>query len=138
MLETSTPAASSSSAPSAEASAGTGGCTHSETTARFFRALSDPTRLRLLEFILDEERTSAECVEHVGVSQPRVSVHLSCLVDCGYVTARRDGRKLRYAAGDPRVVDLVMLARSLAADNAAALDCCPRIGPAQTEQAPPR
>jgi DNA-binding transcriptional ArsR family regulator len=106
-------------------------CTHLDTTARFFRALSDPTRLKLLEFILRGERTAAECVVHAGISQPRVSVHLSCLVDCGYVTARRDGRRLRYSVGDPRVVDLVVLARSLAADNAAALDCCPRIPPNQ-------
>ncbi|MBT2674100.1 winged helix-turn-helix transcriptional regulator [Streptomyces sp. ISL-14] len=105
-------------------------CTHLDTTARFFRALSDPTRLKLLEFILRGERTSADCVDHAGISQPRVSVHLSCLVDCGYITARRDGKKLRYSVGDPRVVDLVGLARSLAADNAAALDCCPRIAPA--------
>ncbi|AVV47856.1 winged helix-turn-helix transcriptional regulator [Streptomyces sp. SID9913] len=102
-------------------------CIHLDTTARFFRALADPTRLKLLEFIQRGERTSAECVEHAGISQPRVSVHLSCLVDCGYVTARRDGKKLRYSVGDPRVADLIMLARSLAADNAAALDCCPRI-----------
>ncbi|MGH3982598.1 MAG: ArsR/SmtB family transcription factor [Pseudonocardiaceae bacterium] len=106
---------------------GAAGCTHTDTTARFFRALSDPTRLRLLEFILGGERTSAECVEHAGISQPRVSVHLSCLTDCGYVIARRDGRKLRYSVGDPRVAGLVTLARSLAADNANALDCCPRI-----------
>jgi ArsR family transcriptional regulator, cadmium/lead-responsive transcriptional repressor len=106
-------------------------CTHLDTTARFFRALSDPTRLKLLEFILRGERTSAECVEHAGISQPRVSVHLSCLVDCGYVTARRDGKKLRYSVGDPRVADLVLLARSLAADNATALDCCTRIPPAE-------
>ena len=110
-------------------SASTGGCTHSDTTARFFRALSDPTRLKLLEFILAAQRTSAECVEHAGISQPRVSVHLSCLVGCGYVVARRDGRKLRYSVGDPRVADLVVLARSLAADNAPALDCCPRLAP---------
>ncbi|NUR05360.1 MAG: winged helix-turn-helix transcriptional regulator [Streptomyces sp.] len=103
------------------------GCTHTDTVARFFRALSDPTRLGLLEFILRGERTSADCVEFAGISQPRVSVHLSCLVDCGYVTARRDGKKLRYTVGDPRVADLIVLARALATDNAAALDCCPRI-----------
>lgn len=102
-------------------------CTHLDTVAKFFRALSDPTRLKLLEFILGGERTSAECVAHAGISQPRVWVHLACLADCGYVTARRDGKKLRYSAGDPRVADLVMLARSLAADNAAALNCCTRI-----------
>lgn len=103
------------------------GCSHTDTVARFFRALSDPTRLRLLEFILAGERTSAECVDHAGISQPRVSVHLSCLVDCGYVTARWEGRRLRYSVGDPRVADLVVLARSLAVDNAAALTCCTRI-----------
>src|SRR5690606_40725329 len=89
---------------------------------RFFRALADPTRLKLLEFILAGERTSAECVEYAGISQPRVSVHLSCLADCGYVVARRDGRRLRYSVGDPRVAELVTLARALAADNATALD----------------
>ena len=106
-------------------------CTHLDTVARFFRALSDPTRLKLLEFILRGERTSAECVAHAGISQPRVSVHLSCLVDCGYVTARRDGKKLHYSVGDPRVADLVVLARSLAADNVAALTCCTRIPASQ-------
>jgi DNA-binding transcriptional ArsR family regulator len=102
-------------------------CTHLDTVAKFFRALSDPTRLKLLEYIVRRERTAAECVAHAGISQPRVSVHLSCLVDCGYVTARRDGRRLRYSVGDPRVVDLVVLARALAADNAVALTCCSRI-----------
>lgn len=104
-------------------------CQHLDTTAKFFRALSDPTRLKLLEFILAGERTAADCVEHAGISQPRVSIHLSCLSDCGYVVARRDGKKLRYSVGDPRVADLVMLVRSLAADNASALTCCDRITP---------
>ncbi|NUP46363.1 MAG: winged helix-turn-helix transcriptional regulator [Catenulispora sp.] len=103
------------------------GCSHTDTVARFFRALGDPTRLGLLEFILAGERTVAECIEHAGISQPRASVHLSCLVDCGYVVARRDGKKFRYSAGDPRVADLLVLARALAADNSAALDCCTRI-----------
>ncbi|GAC86218.1 putative ArsR family transcriptional regulator [Gordonia paraffinivorans NBRC 108238] len=87
----------------------------------------DPTRLKLLEYILAGERTSADCVAHAGISQPRVSVHLSCLADCGYIVARRDGKKLRYTVGDPRVAELVLLARLLAADNAAALTCCTRI-----------
>ncbi|MGC9544571.1 ArsR/SmtB family transcription factor [Streptomyces sp. UG1] len=111
--------------------AGVESCSHTDAVAKFFRALADSTRLKLLEFILGGERTSAECVEHAGISQPRVSVHLSCLVDCGYVTARRDGKKLRYSVGDPRVADLVVLARSLAADNATALTCCTRIPDSQ-------
>src|SRR6266704_270642 len=97
------------------------------TVAKFFRALGDPTRLRLLEFLLDDEHTVSECVAHVGLSQGRVSVHLACLADCGYVSCRRAGRFAWYKVADPRVADLVMLARSLAADNAAALADCVRI-----------
>lgn len=100
-----------------------------EMVAKFFRALGDPTRLRLLEFLLTGEHTVSECVTHVGLSQGRVSVHLACLADCGYVAARRDGRYAHYRVVDPRVIDLVVLARSLAADNCAALAACERIEP---------
>jgi DNA-binding transcriptional ArsR family regulator len=100
-----------------------------ELVARFFRALGDPARLRLLEFLLPAEHTVSECVAHIGLSQGRVSAHLACLADCGYVQARRSGRFAWYKVADPRVADLVMLARSLAADNAAALADCVRIPP---------
>jgi DNA-binding transcriptional ArsR family regulator len=95
--------------------------------AKFFRAVGDPTRLLLLEFLLAGERTVTDCVEHVGLAQSRVSSHLACLADCGFVTARRDGRFTRYQVTDRRVVELVSLARGLAADNAAALAACTRI-----------
>ena len=98
------------------------------TVAKFFRALGDPTRLRLLEFLLHDEHTVTECVALVGLSQGRVSTHLSCLADCGYVSVRRKGRRAYYRVADPRVADLVVLARALAADNRTALACCQRIG----------
>ena len=97
--------------------------------ARFFRALGDPARLRLLEFLLHDEHTVSECVQLIGLSQGRVSAHLACLAGCGYVQVRRAGRFAWYRVADPRVADLVLLARSLAADNAAALADCVRIGP---------
>jgi len=95
--------------------------------AKFFRAIGDPTRLLLLEFLLSGERTVTECIEHVGLSQSRVSSHLACLADCGFVAARRDGRYTRYQVTDPRVVQLLGVARALTADNAAALAACVRI-----------
>lgn len=100
-----------------------------EMVAKFFRALGDPMRLRLLEFLLHNERTVTECVTHIGLSQGRVSTHLGCLADCGYVQVRRAGRFAHYRVTDPRVADLVMLARSLAADNSAALAACMRVAP---------
>ena len=108
-----------------------------EVVARFFRALGDPARLRLLEFLLPGERTVTECVAHVGLSQGRVSAHLACLAGCGYVQARRQGRNAFYRVADPRVADLVVLARSMAADNAAALAACVYIGPDPVAAGPP-
>ncbi len=98
-----------------------------EMVAKSFRALADPARLRLLEFLLHDEHTVSECVAHIGLSQGRVSAHLACLSDCGYIQVRRQGRFAYYQVTDPRVGDLVRLARSLAADNAAALAACMRI-----------
>lgn len=100
-----------------------------EVVARFFRALADPARLRLLEFLLPGEHTVTECVAQAGLSQGRVSAHLACLAGCGYVQARRQGRNTFYRVADPRVADLVVLARSMAADSAAALAACVSIAP---------
>jgi DNA-binding transcriptional ArsR family regulator len=104
-----------------------------EMMARFFRALADPTRLRLLEYLMGAEHTVTECVAQAGLSQGRVSSHLACLSDCGYVQVRREGRFAFYRVADPRVAELVLLARALAADNAAALAACVRIGVASGE-----
>jgi len=95
--------------------------------AKFFRALGDATRLRLLEYLLESEHTVSECVEHVGLAQGRVSAHLACLADCGYLEVRRSGRYAYYRVTDPRVAEIVRLAHRLAAANAAALASCVRI-----------
>ncbi|MGQ0773773.1 MAG: ArsR/SmtB family transcription factor [Pseudonocardiales bacterium] len=112
-----------------------GGRSEADVVAKFFRALGDPTRLRLVEFLLDGERTVSDCVSHAGLSQGRVSVHLACLADCGYIQARRDGRWCYYQVTDPRVADLVVLARSLVADNCAAVSACERIDAEQSTTA---
>lgn len=100
-----------------------------ELIAKFFRALGDPTRLRLLAFLLDAPRTVGECVAHVGLSQGRVSSHLACLAGCGYVSSRRERRHVYYQVTDPRVADLISLVQRTAADNSAALARCLRIDP---------
>ena len=63
-----------------------------ELVAKFFRALGDPARLRLLEFLLPAEHTVSECVRHIGLSQGRVSVHLACLADLDVSAVRQAGQ----------------------------------------------
>jgi DNA-binding transcriptional ArsR family regulator len=95
-----------------------------ELLARFYRAMGDPTRLRLLEFCAQQERTGTDCVEQTTLSQGRVSAHLACLVSCGLLAMRREGRFAYYRVADPRVMELVTLGREVVADHAASIAAC--------------
>ena len=96
-----------------------------ELLARVFRTLGDPTRLGMLEELLEAgELTQSELVNRVGVSQSRASEHLGCLVWCGFVAAERHGRAVRYRVADPRAARFVALAREFLAGNEAAVGCC--------------
>ena len=78
-------------------------------TDKFFHGLSDLTRLRIVEILLDGELNVSELVALLGQPQSRVSNHLACLRWCGYVDSRRDGKFVYYRVADPRIRDLVML-----------------------------
>lgn len=96
-------------------------------TSRFFRVLGDPTRLRILELLLDGEKTVTEIVEAIGYPQGRISSHLTCLRWCGFIGTRRNGRYIHYYLSDHRVSDLLAVAQSMMADNAEAILTCTRI-----------
>jgi len=61
-----------------------------------FRALADPTRLRLLNLIADREICVCYFVGILRISQPKVSRHLAYLRRAGIVAARREGRWMHY------------------------------------------
>lgn len=70
-----------------------------ERTARTFKALGDPTRVRLLSLIAasgDGEACICDLTEPVGLSQPTVSHHMKQLVDAGLVTREQRGRWAYY------------------------------------------
>jgi DNA-binding transcriptional ArsR family regulator len=95
--------------------------------AKYFRALGDPTRLRVLELLSDGERSVGELVATLGLSQPKVSNHLACLRWCGFVTTRREHRTIHYRLADERVHEMVGLARALLSENADHVAACSRI-----------
>ncbi len=80
-----------------------------ELVARIFRGLGDATRVRILRLLLDGPRSQKEIVEAVGLSQGRVSQHLSCLVWCGYIESTRKGRAVEYQIVNVRVAALLDL-----------------------------
>ncbi len=92
--------------------------------ARFFHGLADPTRVKILRFLLDGPKTAGEVVRHIGRHQPSVSSHLTCLRFCGYVEARREGRNVWYEIIDPRVRGLMATGERYLAENAERILAC--------------
>jgi ArsR family transcriptional regulator, arsenate/arsenite/antimonite-responsive transcriptional repressor len=67
-----------------------------------FRALADPTRLRLLNLIADREICVCYFVEILRISQPKVSRHLAYLRRAGIVASRREGKWMHYRLVAPK------------------------------------
>ena len=67
-----------------------------------FRALADPTRLRLLNLIADREICVCYFVEILRISQPKVSRHLAYLRRAGIVASRREGKWMHYRLVMPK------------------------------------
>lgn len=63
---------------------------------RFFQALGDQTRLRLLNLMSDQETCVCYFVEILGGPQPKISRHLAYLRSAGIVEARREGKWMHY------------------------------------------
>ncbi len=98
-----------------------------ELYARFFRVLSDPTRVRLLHLLLEAPeagRTVSDLVAAVGAPQGRISTHLGCLRWCGLVQPYREGKYVYYRIADPRVRELLVVGGSMMRDHAAGIASC--------------
>lgn len=68
---------------------------------RFFQALGDNTRLRLLNLMGDREICVCYFVEILGQPQPKISRHLAYLRSAGIVTPRREGKWMHYRIAVP-------------------------------------
>jgi DNA-binding transcriptional ArsR family regulator len=93
--------------------------------SKLFDGFADPTRMSVLALLARQGETSVgEIVEAVRVPQPRVSNHLRCLSWCGYVRARRDGKRVYYSIADERVLQILRLGEELLADNREHVEAC--------------
>ena len=68
---------------------------------RFFQALGDNTRLRLLNLMGDQEVCVCYFVEILGGPQPKISRHLAYLRSAGIVSARREAKWMHYRIAMP-------------------------------------
>src|SRR5215204_4178795 len=76
------------------------------TVADAFQALSDETRLAVLEMLRDGERCVCDLQAALDAAQSRLSFHLKVLKDAGLVTDRKEGRWSYYALNAERFAEL--------------------------------
>lgn len=77
-----------------------------ELIAERFRVLAEPARLRILNVLLEGERTVSDLVEETGLNQANVSKHLSLLRSSSFVDRRKEGLYAFYRIADPSVAVL--------------------------------
>jgi DNA-binding transcriptional ArsR family regulator len=77
-----------------------------EVLADRFRLLAEPTRLRLLWLLADNERCVNDLAQELGCTQANVSKHLSMLADAGILQRRKDGQHCYHMVSDPGVFEL--------------------------------
>ena len=72
-----------------------------------FKALSDPTRRRILELLRDGDKTAGELAEHFDMTKPSISHHLATLKATGLVDDERRGQNIVYSLNTTVMQDLI-------------------------------
>jgi ArsR family transcriptional regulator len=76
------------------------------TTAEIFKAMSDPTRVRIIGLLANVEMCVGDICQVLGMSQPAISHHLRTLRALRVAAARRDGKHVYYSLVDEHVRQL--------------------------------
>ena len=77
-----------------------------EMIASRFKLLADPTRLKILKTLENNEMTVSQLVEATNCGQANVSKHLGALLNAGVVARRKEGLNAFYSIADETIFDL--------------------------------
>ena len=77
-----------------------------ESVARYFSVLGEPTRLRILHALCQEERCVNDIIKLTSLAQANVSRHLGLMYQAGLLSRRREGTQVFYKVADPVYVEL--------------------------------
>ena len=89
-----------------------------------FHALSDETRLALLEQLRNGERCVCELTDEMKAGQSRLSFHLKVLKDAGILVDRREGRWMYYSVNPEAIEELEELVKTLRQTGKSAMGRC--------------
>ncbi len=75
--------------------------------ADILKAMAQPTRLKIIEFLRDGERCVCEIFPAIGEEQSNTSRHLNLMQAAGVLSRRKDGLKIFYAIKHPEILEVV-------------------------------
>lgn len=75
--------------------------------ADILKALAQPTRLKIIEFLRDGERCVCEIFPAIGEEQSNTSRHLVLMLNNGILFRRKEGLKIYYAIKHPEILEIV-------------------------------
>lgn len=78
-----------------------------EYRAEILKALAQPTRLKIMDFLRDGERCVCEIYPAIGEEQSNTSRHLNMMLTAGVLSRRKDGLKIYYAIKHPEILDVM-------------------------------
>lgn len=81
--------------------------------AEFFKTLSHPVRIRVLELLAEREHAVSELLPLVGIEAAHLSQQLGVLRRVNLVVARREGSTVFYSLVSPQVAELLTVARRI-------------------------
>lgn len=77
-----------------------------EAAARYFSVLGEPTRLRILHAVCQDEKCVNDIIKLTNLAQANVSRHLGLMYQAGMLSRRREGTQIFYRVADPMYVEL--------------------------------
>lgn len=72
-----------------------------------FKALSDPTRRKILELLTKKDMTAGEIADHFKISKPSISHHLNILKICDLVLGEKQGQTILYSLNTTALQELI-------------------------------
>lgn len=86
-------------------------------SARIFKALSDPKRLKIVHMLAGGELCACKILEEFHITQPTLSHDMKLLTDTGLVIPRREGKWTHYSLNKDRLGEIVRMAERLASSE---------------------
>jgi len=75
--------------------------------ADIFNALSDETRLRIVEMLCSKEMCACKILESFHITQPTLSYHMKVLTECGLVDSKREGALMNYRVTSDKIKSII-------------------------------